>query len=132
MKLRKKMVWIQAVDKIKSLTIVTMILLSCNKSDITPENKVNHNDYWGCWTEATGKTEYYDLILTENESEPHRLEMGNDCAPLLSIGYLDIGVFRNDTLILDNGIAEYWCYIKMDTMYYSAYVLNASTEVFVK
>lgn len=116
------------------LSILTS-LISCNKEDKDSNpNKdiVSEDDYWGCWEEASGNTGVYDIILTENSSEPHKFQFGTNCIPVTSIPAQDIGVFRNDTLILDNGVYEYWCIIVDDTLHYSAYSGVASEELFIK
>jgi len=87
-------------------------------------------DYWGCWREATGKTGVYDIVLTEDTAGPHIIELATSCAPV--VPSQDIGIFRNDTLILDNGTIEYWCFIVGDTMLYSAYFPNVEIEKFTK
>lgn len=126
------------------MIVGVLVLCQCGKDDPEPEPEPiiimtnDYSNYWGCW----GTSEYdtiidsilisaYDIILTENTPEPHRFEFAVDCVPI-SIGPMDIGVFRNDTLILDNGIFEYWCFIVDDTMYYSAYVDNAQEVKYTK
>ena len=88
-------------------------------------------EYWGCWTEATGKAGVYDLGLTENPSGLHTLTFGTVCG-VDTAASMNIGFFRNDTLILDNGDFEFWGYIANDTLVYSAYAQGATTERFVK
>ena len=69
-------------------------------------------DYWGCWRESTGKVGVYDIILTEDTVGPHMFGFGTLCVPEPSIPAQALGVFRNDTLILDNGTYEFWCFIR--------------------
>ena len=57
---------------------------------------------------------------------------GTLCVPEPSIPAQALGVFRNDTLILDNGTYEFWCFIENDTLLYSAYGVGAPPERFVK
>ncbi len=129
------------------LSLITIILFSitCKKEDPPePNNSIINNtttpppppppyaDYWGCWREATGKIGYKDIILIENQSEPHTIQVGISCVKDPAILSLDIGVFRNDTLILDNGTFEYWCFIVTDTLIYGVYVPNTETDKFVK
>lgn len=123
-----------------------MFVGSCKKEDPTePSNNSTTNttttqppptnnpydDYWGCWRESTGNPGYYDIILVEDTIGPHELYFGTLCVAD-SMLFLDVGVFRNDTLILDNGTYEFWCFIENDTLLYSAYVPNATTEKYIK
>jgi hypothetical protein len=91
--------------------ILIFIMLSCDESEPTK------SDYWGCWREINNTEGYYDIILTEGD--PHRFELAIDCIPVTGLR-MDVGLFRNDTLILDNGIAEYWCYLHRDTLHFSS------------
>lgn len=133
------------------LSIFLFLIFSCGKEDeVSPSevsrvqesedqkdslNPVNIKDnYWGCWKEATGKQGVYDITLTEADTGMHNITFSFDCSknPLLS---MDIGYFRNDTLILDNGLYEFWCYIQRDTLYYSVNNLGnlgENTEKFIK
>lgn len=123
------------------ISLFILFSFGCKKED-TPEPSNNSTTtqpppptqsitYWGCWREATGNTGAYDIILIENQAEPHTLQFGTLCVgdPIL---VQDIGIFRNDTLILDNGMFEYWCFIENDTLLYSVYIPNAIPEKFVK
>ena len=133
-------------------TVITLLLVvifigACKKEDPPqPSNNTTNTqtvtppppppppvvDYWGCWREATGKLGYKDLILIENQSEPHTVQVGISCIKDPAIPSQDIGVFRNDTLILDNGTFEYWCFIVGDTLIYGVYVPNTDTDKFIK
>jgi len=87
-------------------------------SRITRQKKAK---YWGCWREATGNRDLYDLILQEGSGYWHNITIGDDCGETAIVS-LDIGFFRNDTLILDDGKYEYWAFLQGDTLLYSAYV----------
>lgn len=129
---------------IATLLLITIVLFSCKKEEPpTPSNSTTtinttntppppYADYWGCWREATGKIGAYDIILTEDTVTPHIFEFATLCIPEPIIPAQPLGIFRNDTLILDNGIYEYWCFIVGDTMLYSAYGLSVATEKFTK
>jgi len=124
----------------KKLLVVFIILsfAGCKKDDPKKDPPVNTNvapvyaQYWGCWTEAYGTVGVYDIILTENPTEPHDFQFGTSCVPEVSIPALSAGVFRNDTLILDNGTFEYWCFVENDTLLYAAYGVVSSPEKFIK
>ena len=127
-----------------TLLLVVIFISACKKEDTPPpeNNSTTNNtttspppyaDYWGCWREATGKPGVYDIILTENQAKPHTFQFATLCVGEPNIPPQDIGVFRNDTLILDNGTFEYWCFIENDTLLYSAYIANVpAPERFVK
>ncbi len=119
------------MSRLLKVLVIALIIISCDESEGDSVNEINETaNYWGCWKEANGNIGVYDIILTENQTEPHTFTIGEDCESL-NLGEYD-AVFRNDTLIIDDGLYEYWCFIVQDTLYYSAYVSNASTEVFVK
>lgn len=118
---------------------------ACKKEDPPPpnNNSTSNNitvppppppyaNYWGCWRQADGNTAVYDILLTEDTAGPHIFELATSCVPEPAIPPQAVGVFRNDTLILDNGMFEYWCFIENDTLIYSAYVPNPTPEKFVK
>lgn len=88
--------------------------------------------YWGCWTEATGKPGVYDMILIEDTISLHSVELVTSCTSGTVGPAQNIGFFRNDTLILDNGIYEFWCFIENDTLLYSAYAPSIAIEKFIK
>lgn len=130
-----------------SLIAIVIFFGACKKEDPPPpnNNSTSNNitvppppppppyaNYWGCWREATGKPGVYDIILTEDTITPHIFEFATACVPEPAIPPQAVGVFRNDTLILDNGIFEYWCFIIGDTMLYSAYVPSPIPEKFIK
>lgn len=102
-----------------------ILLLSCFNSTNS------HDNYFGCWKGVKGQTKSYDIILTKNEKEPHTFQFGSKCKPK-KITTLDVGKFRNDTLIIDNGKFEYWCHLKNDTLTYSSYSKRSKTFKFVK
>lgn len=109
------------------LIIQLLILPSCTEEvdcTLIEEQAV----YWGCWTEATGKLGVYDITLSGDYSDFHNITIGNDCGSQL-VASLDIGFFRNDTLILDNGQYEFWCYLKGDTLLYSANLHNITPTI---
>lgn len=98
------------------------------------ETEILVNDqalYWGCWREVNNTDGVYDIILEENTPGTHKFSFGNNCKEDI-VSTLETGTFRNDTLIIDNGNFEYWCYIKSDTLYYSAYAPSALTFEFIK
>ena len=125
------------------LSLIAIVIFSSCKKEDTPEPDNNSNtqtvtppppyaNYWGCWREATGKIGYNDIILIENLSGPHTFQVGDSCIHISIIPALDIGVFRNDTLILDNGTFEYWCFIVTDTLIYGVYAPGTETDKFIK
>lgn len=93
------------------LLVVWAVLASCSTE------KVNPSGYWGCWEESTGKTGVFDVILTPGS--PHNITLGEGCGDIVAAS-LDIGFFRNDTLIFDNGQGEFWALLQGDTLLYSA------------
>ncbi len=127
---------------ILSLAVI-LCTVACKKEDpepvtttttttTTPTPTPQSVTYWGCWREANSTPGVYDIILIENTTEPHTFQLGNSCIQEPAIPSQDMGVFRNDTLILNNGVYEFWCFIVNDTMLYSAYAPNATTERFIK
>jgi hypothetical protein len=106
--------------------LLVLILFSCE------ENEIHNSNYFRCWREYRNMPGYYDLIITEMTKEPHRIEFGLDCKPIEGL-LMDIGIFRNDTLIMDNGLNVYWAYYRADTLYYSAYSdVELKVEKFLK
>ena len=120
------------MKKLLVFCLVAVALFSCQK-----ENDIqlleDQASYWGCWTEATGKNGVYDVKLSGNSSEFHNITIGDNCG-LQLVASFDIGFFRNDTLILDNGQHEFWCYLKGDTLLYSANLkaITPTIEKFTK
>ncbi len=91
------------------LLIQLLILSSCTEEVDT----LSIDDpYLGCWTEVTGKPGVYDITI-----EVDKFALGYGCqATIVAEG---TSFLRNDTLILDVGAFEYWCYLKGDTLLYS-------------
>lgn len=117
---------------LSNLRILPLILVLFACSD---GNEIEISEaYWGCWREANNTVGVFDLILIENQSEPHGIGLGTNCVLNENTGIQDIGVLRDDTLILDNGVNEFWCFIQNDTLLYSANVSGAELpiEKFIK
>lgn len=123
--------------------IIILISTACKKEDpptptsnntvtTPPPTQQTQSDYWGCWREGTGKIGHHDMILIEQTTKPHTIQVADQCVHISTIPALDIGVFRNDTLILDNGIFEFWCYIVGDTLIYGVYAPGTETDKFIK
>ena len=114
----------------KNLIYILLILtaFSCQEDPCGVEETPTdpHEKYWGCWT--TGKAGYYDVNLKGNGSELHTFAIVESCG-LAVVASTDIGFFRNDTLILDNGIAEFWCYIEIDTLSFSVNIAGFDADV---
>lgn len=109
-----------------SMMTATLSVLSCGKENIEPSNV---SDYWGCWQEATGKTNVYDILLRGNGKELHNFTLGFDCGNVNVVASLDVGFFRNDTLVLDNGTYEFKCYLQSDTLFYLTEIKGFKTIV---
>lgn len=107
------------MKKLIVILIIQLLILSSCTEEVDTLSIEDQATYWGCWTEATGKNGVYDVKLSGNSFEFHNITIGNDCGSQL-VASFDIGFFRNDTLILDNGQYEFWCYLKGDTLLYSA------------
>ena len=73
----------------------------------------------------------YDLIISENNQQEIEFDFGRKCKPLNMIINSHC-FFRNDTLIIDNGFFEYWCFIENDILFYSAYSKGARVQKFIK
>ena len=119
------------MKKITYILILTLFDFSCKKADDAPKpqpirqtqttQKIpSKSEYWGCWKEINTTANIYDIILTEYKSTPHGFQFSNNCAPI-GIPEQKLGVFRNDTLVFDNSIFEYWCYVENDTLSYGVY-----------
>ena len=106
------------MKKLLVFCLVAVAFFSCQEE---PDIQLleDQDSYWGCWTEATGKSGVYDVKISGNSSDFHNITIGDQCGSQL-VASFDIGFFRNDTLILDNGQYEFWCYLKGDTLLYSA------------
>ena len=94
-------------DILLACTILILFTASCSVGD--EEIPKNASGYWGCWVHQN--PDVFDILL-----QPGRFSFGTDCKAISSF---DIGYFRNDTLILDNGNFEYWCLLQSDTLVYS-------------
>lgn len=101
-----------------------MLFSACQEEPIEPEDL--HADYWGCWT--TGITTSHDVTLEDNGPRLHTFAIVEACG-LDVVASMDLGFFRNDTLILDNGTFEFWCYLEDDTLSLSAYAAGFDTAV---
>lgn len=126
------------------ILILFIVTTSCKKDDDQSTNTAKDKSitstttlqkqakYWGCWHEINKTPGVYDIILTEGNINKHGFEFGNNCIAEQKITKQNIGVFRNDTLILDNGVYEYWCFISGDTLLYSVYLNDSKVEKFLK
>ena len=114
-------------DLFKLSILFILIFTSCtkeeNKIESAPEVITNHDEYFGQWTEANNTVGYYDILITDGI--PPTFE-------LVGVETIMNAEFRNDTLIIDSGMFEYWCKVRNDTLYYSAYAPNARLDKFIK
>ncbi len=110
--------------------IACLILVCCKKHEeeepVTPSPEITklQDRYWGCWKEYKNDPTYHDIRLTKSDAGRHGFQLGQNCVGLSAAPRQNNGFFRNDTLILDNGNFEYWCFLKSDTLYYNAYIPN--------
>jgi hypothetical protein len=117
--------------------LILALLTACSQDDeMQPMNDIITNDaqsdFWGCWGEASGNHGYYDIVLEYNPEGRHTITLGDDCKDGRIVASADVGYFRGDTLILDDGINQIMCYIAYDTLYYFAELYPLEAERFVK
>ena len=114
------------MKKLIAFSLIAFVLFSCEELEF----RLNKNAYWGCWVEATGKPGVYDLKLAGEGLHFYSATLGHDCGDKIVV-FLEAGVFRNDTLFLDNGQHEFRCYLQGDTLLYSSNA-NAAIEKLIK
>ena len=90
--------------------------------------------YWGCWTEATGKKNVYDIELDGDALGLHSFTFLVHCGDSAKVASTTEGYFIGDTLIIDSGVHLFRCHILGDTLFYSAYLggFEAVTERLIK